>query len=321
MYYVDEIGNIGITYLSPMDAFMIYDDSVLRRERFFVRLYVDSNQVIHGSISDKVRIRWFVIKGKLIWEEEDKIHGFDGVPATEYVENEERMGIFEPVITMIDAYNKAISEKANDVDYFADAYLKVLGSKLDNDDVKHIRDDRIINFEGDIERLVVEFLQKPDGDTTQEHLIDRLEKLIFQISMVANISDENFGTSSGIAMKYKLQAMSNLGKTKERKFTSGMNRRYRLIFSNPVSGMKKDDWVKIHPHFTPNFPANVQEESEIARNLDGIVSQETQLGVLSIVDNVQDEIKKLDSEQEKIKADPVITQMFNTSGGGENAEK
>lgn len=36
MYYVDEIGNIGITYLSPMDAFMIYDDSVLRRERFFV---------------------------------------------------------------------------------------------------------------------------------------------------------------------------------------------------------------------------------------------------------------------------------------------
>jgi len=254
-------------------------------------------------------------------EEEDKIHGFDGVPATEYVENEERTGIFEPVLTMIDAYNKAISEKANDVDYFADAYLKVLGSKLDDDDVKHIRDDRIINFEGDIERLIVEFLQKPDGDTTQEHLINRLEKLIFQISMVANISDENFGTSSGIAMKYKLQAMSNLEKTKERKFTSGMNRRYRLIFSNPVSGMKKDDWVKIHPHFTPNFPANVQEESEIARNLEGIVSQETQLGVLSIVDNVQDEIKKLDSEQEKIKADPVITQMFNTSGGGENAEE
>ena len=39
------------------------------------------------------------------------------------------------------------------------------------------------------------------------------------------------------------------------------------------------------------------------------------------MDNVQDEIKKLDSEQEKIKADPVITQMFNTSGGGENAEE
>ena len=318
MYYVDENGNIGITYLSPLDAFMIYDDSVLERERYFVRLYYDSNQILHGSVSDETKVRWFTIKGKLLWDADEKIHGFDGVPASEYVENKERMGIFEPVLTMINAYNKAISEKANDVDYFADAYLKVLGSKLEEDDVAHIRDDRIINFDGETERLIVEFLQKPDGDTTQEHLIDRLEKLIFHISMVANISDENFGTSSGIAMKYKLQAMSNLEKTKERKFTSGMNRRYRLIFSNPVSGMKKDDWVKIHPHFTPNFPANLQEEAEIAKNLEGVVSQETQLGVLSIVDNVQDEIKKIDTDQNKVRADPVMKQMFG--GGGQDDE-
>lgn len=180
-----------------------------------------------------------------------------------------------------------------------------------------IRDNRIINFDGDTERMLVDFLQKPDGDTTQEHLIERLEKLIFQISMVANISDESFGTSSGIAMKYKLQGMSNLEKTKERKFTSGMNRRYRLIFSNPVSGMKKDDWVKIHPHFTPNFPANLQEEAEIAKNLEGVVSQETQLGVLSIVDNVQDEIDKMESEQEKLIVDPVVTKMFDGGSDGD----
>ena len=316
MYYVDEEGNICITYLSPLDAFIIYDDSVLQRERYFVRLYMDSKRVLHGSVSDDTQVRWFTIKGKIQWEEESRIHGFDGVPATEYVENEERMGIFEPVLTMIDAYNKAISEKANDVDYFADAYLKILGTLLDEEELKHIRDDRIINFEGDINGLVVEFLQKPEGDTTQEHLIDRLEKLIFQISMVANISDENFGTASGIAMKYKLQAMSNLEKTKERKFTSGVNRRYKLIFSNPVSGMKKDDWVKIHPHFTPNFPANLQEEAEIARNLEGMVSQETQLGVLSIVDNVQDEMEKIKSEQQEL-ADSALASLFQAPGSEE----
>ena len=87
MYYVDELGNIGITYLTPFDAFMIYDDSVLCRERYFVRLYIDSNDVLHGSVSDAEKVRWFTQKGKLIWEEEEKIHGFDGVPATEYVEN------------------------------------------------------------------------------------------------------------------------------------------------------------------------------------------------------------------------------------------
>nr|DAJ54079.1 MAG TPA: PORTAL PROTEIN [Caudoviricetes sp.] len=315
MYYVDPIGNVGITYLSPMDGFMIYDDSVLQRERYFVRLYIDDDQVLHGSLSDDENVRWFTIKGKLVWDEDEKKHGFEGVPATEYVENRERIGIFEPVLTMINAYNKAISEKANDVDYFADAYLKVLGAYLDKDDVKSIRDDRIINFDGEADKLNVDFLQKPDGDTTQEHLIDRLEKLIFHISMVANISDENFGTSSGIAMKYKLQAMHNLEKTKERKFTSGMNRRYRLIFSNPVSGMKNEDWVKLHYKFTPNIPANVLEETEIAGNLDGIVSQETQLGTLSIVDNVQAEIDKLEEEQKKNQDDAVMRGLFGGAAG------
>ena len=315
MYYVDPIGNVGITYLSPMDGFMIYDDSVLQRERYFVRLYIDDDQVLHGSVADDENVRWFTIKGKLVWDEDEKKHGFEGVPATEYVENRERIGIFEPVLTMINAYNKAIIAKANDVVYFADAYLKVLGAYLDKDDVKSIRDDRIINFDGEADKLNVDFLQKPDGDTTQEHLIDRLEKLIFHISMVANISDENFGTSSGIAMKYKLQAMHNLEKTKERKFTSGMNRRYRLIFSNPVSGMKNEDWVKLHYKFTPNIPANVLEETEIAGNLDGIVSQETQLGTLSIVDNVQAEIDKLEEEQKKNQDDAVMRGLFGGAAG------
>ena len=295
MYYVDDMGNIGITYVSPMESFMIYDDSVLERPRAFVRLYMDEDNVLHGSISDETYVRYFVQKGKLVWEDE-RVHGFDGVPATEYKENEEAIGIFEPVLTMINAYNKAISEKANDVDYFADAYLKILGTQLAENDLKSIRDDRIINFDGDVNGVTVDFLSKPNGDATQENLINRLERLIFQISMVANISDENFGTSSGIALKYKLLAMSNLAKTKERKFTSGMNRRYRLIFSNPVSGMKKDDWMKLHFRFTQNVPANLLDEAQIAAQLSGIVSEETQLSVLSIVDDVKAEIERKEAE-------------------------
>lgn len=300
MYYTDDEANICITYVSPMDAFMIYDDSVLERPRYFVRMYMDSDNVLRGSVSDDEKVRYFVLKGKIQFEDYEKEHGFAGVPATEYRENKEEIGIFEPVLTMIDAYNKAISEKANDVDCFADAYMKVLGAKLDEEGIKEIRSNRIINFSGNYDGngLVVDFLQKPNGDTTQENLIDRLEKLIFQISMVANISDENFGTSSGIALKYKLQAMSNLAKTKERKFTSGMNRRYKLIFSHPRSGMKSDDWVKLHYQFTPNFPANLLDESQIAGNLAGITSRKTQLKVLSVVDNVDEEMQRIEEEQD-----------------------
>ena len=309
MYYNDEDGNVGIIYLDPTEAFMIYDDSVLKRERYFVRLYRDEDNVLHGSVSDQEKVRWFTIKGKIVWNEQEQLHYFNGVPATEYRENKECQGIFEPVMSIINAFNKAISEKANDVDYFADAYLKIIGTLLDEDELKHIRSDRVINFDGDGESVIVDFLQKPNGDTTQENLLDRLQNLIFLIAMVANISDENFGTSSGIAMAYKLQGMSNLRKTKERKFTSGMNRRYKLIFSNPGNAMKKDDWVKLHYKFTPNVPANLLEESQIAQNLSGVVSQETQLGVLSVVDNPKAEIERIDKEEEKPK-DVVMQQMF-----------
>ncbi|WP_270396287.1 phage portal protein [Mediterraneibacter massiliensis] len=298
MYFVDDKGNIGITYVSPLEAFIIYDDSVLERPRYFVRTYIDSDNVLHGSVSDSEKVRYFVQRGQIIWEDE-KLHSFDGVPATEYCENEERMGIYEPALSMINAYNKAISEKANDVDSFADAYMKILGAKVEEESMKEIRANRIINFDGNLNgELEVDFLQKPNGDTTQENLINRLEKLIFQISMVANISDESFGASSGIALKYKLQAMSNLAKTKERKFSSGMNRRYMLIFSNPVSGMKKDDWIKLHYTFTQNYPANVLEESQIAGNLSGITSQETQLKILSVVNNVNEEVERIAKEKD-----------------------
>lgn len=317
MYYADEESNLCITYLSPMDAFMIYDESIVERPLYFVRLYEDYGGNERGSISNSEGVRHFFNSGEIKWTEDDwTAHFFDGIPATEYVENEERQGIFEPVLTMINAYNKAISEKANDVDYFADAYLKILGTLLESDDLEHIRDNRIINFDGDdAQKIIVEFMDKPNNDTAQENLLDRLERLIFHISMIANVSDENFGTSSGIALKYKLLSMINLAKTKERKFVSGMNRRYMLLFSHPLSKVPKESWVQLEYQFTPNLPNNILEEANIAAKIEGIVSHETQLKILSIVNNVQTELDKIAEENAEVQETTVEKSMF----GGEKA--
>lgn len=322
MYFTDEEAELCITYLSPIEAFMVFDDSILERPLYFVRRYTDRDGNEWGSISDKHGVRHFKISGALAWTDEDwQPHYFPGVPATEFIENEERQGIFEPVLSMVNAYNKAISEKANDVDYFADAYLKILGVKLEDEETAHIRDNRIINFEGeDAEKLIVEFMGKPESDTTQENLLERLERLIFQISMVANISDENFGAATGIALKYKLQAMSNLEKTKERKFTSGMNRRYRLLFGHPASKVHKDAWLQLHYRFTPNIPANLLEEAQIAAQMEGITSHETQLKVLSIVDDVQSELDKIEEENKAAEETVVDQMMFGANKGDKDTD-
>lgn len=329
MYYTDENGELCITYLSPIEAFMVYDDSIIERPMYFVRRYTDRNNNEYGSISDAETVRYFKVTGGLEWlkgengEIKEEQHYFKGVPATEFVENAERQGLFEPVMSMVNAYNKAISEKANDVDYFADAYLKVLGTTLDNEDIKFIKDNRVVNFNGDdSDKIVVEFMDKPNNDQSQENLLERMERLIFQIAMVANISDENFGAASGISLKYKLQAMSNLEKTKERKFTSGMNRRYKLLFGHPASKVSADAWVQLHYKFTPNIPANLLEEAQIAAQMEGITSHETQLNVLSAVDNVQKEIEKIEKENAAPKETIVDKLMFgNTQSNGDLIEQ
>ena len=310
MYYVDENSELCITYLKPTEAFMIFDESIIERPLYFVRHYKDWEGNEYGSISNSFGVRNFQISGGIKWLDEWKAHNFNSVPATEYVENAERQSIFEPVLSMVNAYNKAISEKANDVDYFADAYLKVLGAMLEEGDLAFIRDKRVLNFAGEnAEKIIAEFMDKPNNDGSQENLLNRLERLIFHIAMIANISDENFGAASGISLKYKLQAMSNLEKTKERKFTSGMNRRYKLLFSHPLSKVPADAWVTLHYHFTPNFPANLLEEAQIAAQMEGITSHETQLKVLSIVDNVQDELDKIEEENAP-KEETIVDRMM-----------
>ncbi len=325
MYYTDEEAELCITYFSPLEAFMIYDDSIRERRKYFVRRYTDKlTGTEYGSISDSENVRYFKYMGGIEWLDEWQTHYFAGVPAIEYIENAERQGIFEPILSIVNAYNKAISEKANDVDYFADAYLKIIGPKVDDEDTSHIRSTRVVNFETDLEnaeKIIVEFMGKPESDTAQENLLNRLERLAFQIAMVANISDENFGAASGISLKYKLLAMSNLAKTKQRKFTSGMNQRYKLLFSHPASKVPEDAYLQLDYQFTFNYPANLAEEAQIAAQLEGIVSKETQLKVLSAVENVEEEIEKLEEESETAAQKAVESFMFgNTPTNEENTE-
>ena len=75
--------------------------------------------------------------------------------------------------------------------------------------------------------------------------------------------------------------------------------------------------MKIHSTLTAttgNLTGRGRDREESGRRC----QQETQLGVLSIVDNAQDEIKKIDADQDKMRADPVMEQMFG--GGGQDDE-
>lgn len=226
------------------------------------------------------------------------------IPVVEYKMNEERIGLYEPITGLTEEYNHTISEKANDVDAFAEAYLAILGAEVDEDGVQRIRDDRVINIYGtdDAKDILVQFLTKPTADATQENLLQRLERLIYQISMVANISDENYGQStSGVALAYKTQAMSNLALGFDRKIEKSMRKRYKIFCSLNTNVSDKDAWMDIDIKMSRNLPKNRQEETQTARDAEGIVSKETQLSLLSYVPDPKEELDRIEKENEEQK--------------------
>ena len=297
LVFNDENSEIGITYMTPIDGFVVYDNTIQNKPLFACHYGLNDDDEEVGYFYTKDAVYQFATVSGAYTIVEETPNVFGDIPMIEYLENEERQSIFENVKTLINAFNKALSEKANDVEYYADAYLKVLGAEIDEKTLQTLRDTRIINVSGD-DTLTVEFMTKPSADGTQENLLERLQKLIFEISMVANISDENFGESSGISLRYKLQSMDNLAKSKERKFQSGMARRYRLISNYPTSKIGENEWVNIQYKFTRNVPANLAEEADIAQTLSGIVSEETQVSVLSIVQNAKEEVQRKNEEME-----------------------
>ncbi|MBQ5904397.1 MAG: phage portal protein, partial [Clostridia bacterium] len=97
---------------------------------------------------------------------------------------------------------------------------------------------------------------------------------------------------------------------------SGMKRRYKLLFGHPASKVSKDAWIQLNHQFTPNFPANLLEEAQIAAQLEGITSHETQLKVISVVDDIQGELDKIEEENKEPEMSPVERTMFGTAEEG-----
>lgn len=299
MAYEDENGDIGIAATDPEESFIIYDDGIRQRPLYFCRTYIDTDRKRHGSVSDgEGNIRYFDWAGSIEWTAEER-HGFDGVPAVELSTGIIRKGIFADVLNLIDAFNNVLSDKANDINAFADAYLKVLGADIDEKTLKWIRNNRVINLKGKgATDLVVEFLSRPSADGSQENLLNRLMELVFLISMVINLNDDDFSAASGQALKYRLQPMTNLAGKINRRLTKSIKQLYKLICSNPAGDLEADDWQKIDVKYTLNLPANLLDEAQTAGAMSGITSRRTQLQVMSVVSDVDAELEQIEKEND-----------------------
>ncbi|WP_230913643.1 phage portal protein [Agrilactobacillus fermenti] len=326
--YQDEDSNTQIAYSDPMHSFMIYDDTIQRRPLAFVRYGFNEDNELSGTIY--LADRSYTISADYNMVDQQP-NVFEAVPAVEFFENEERQGVLDNIVSLANALDKALSQKANQNEYFDNAYLLLAGLQLPTDDKGNpvfqlIENQMIYAPDADAANAKAEFLTKPDGDNMQEHLIDRLTDLIYQISMVPNLNDEAFsGNSSGVALQFKLLPMKNKAQNKERKFTQSLRNLFKVLFTpGKIVGSGQEAWQDLQFKFTRNMPVNVADEAQTASTLEGIVSKETQLSVLSIVDDPKAEMDKMAQEQ-KEKLDQAVQNSasaldFQKSSGQQDNE-
>lgn len=309
--YQNENAETGFTYLSPTKAFIIYDDTVERDPLAFVRYEYYDNE-------NEYQARGKIYYSNLVYDfnstnldENPSPNPYRMIPAVEFYENEERQGVFDPVRTLIDAYDKALSQKADQVEYFDNAYLAMMGIHLPTDKngnpILDIRKNRFLYLPNvdPQSNPDVKFIAKPDGDQMQENYLNRLDNLIYQISMIPNMKDQEFsGNASGVALEYKLLPMKNKSNGKERKFTKSLRALFRAVFSTGqvISQSGKDSWEDLQFQFTRNIPKDIAGSISAAKQAEGMISKRTQLSLLPFINDPNSELEQVNKEkQESIK--------------------
>ena len=325
MCYVDKDGMVRFKNINPKELILIYDNTIENELLYAIRYYDDKDifteqeyTVIEVYSREDIKTyRNILVQGDFVLIDEEP-HFFGLVPFAEYKNNSDEIGDFELVISLIDAYDKLISDSLNDFEYFCDAYLGLYGMTAEEEDIMMMKENRVLLMD---EGAKAEWITKNVNDTQMENLKTRLEKDIHKFSKCPNLSDENFvGNSSGVAMAYKNMGTENITSVKERKFKRGLQRRIELIAAITALKSSAFDWRAIEIVFTRNLPVNTAEIVDIASKLKGIVSNETIISQLPFVEDVQVELEKLAEEKE---ANPFYSEMnpiINDALGEENEE-
>ena len=304
LLYIDEEAKVRFKAVSAEEVVLIYDDSLDDNILYAIRYYSYYNPVkdLKGykvDVYDKDKVVHYKcdeLFSTLDFTSEEP-HPFKDVPVVEYKNNEEIIGDFEPVKSLIDAYDKMESEGLNDYEYFCDAYLALVNMMgTEAEDVMAMKENRVMLLPEDSD---AKFITKQTDVNAIEALKNRLVEDIHKFSKCPAMTDKEFASNaSGVAMKFKVMGMENLTAIKERKFKKGLQRRIELIFNILDLYGSKYDWRAIDITFTRNLPTNDLEIADLVNKLRGLVSNETLLNQLPFIEDVAGEIEKKEQEKE-----------------------
>lgn len=321
IYVKENETDLTVKNLSPMNTFMVYDDTIEQHELFAVYYYAKKDDTEQKSTSYVATILTANYKYiiNILGEDQPQAlterpepHYMREIPVTEYRNNKLGIGDFELQIPLIDAYNAIMSDRVNDKEQFVDSILAIYGALLsDEDDIINEHGGDGAGADKAMRKLKrLKLLELPDTGTKAEYLTHTfdesgveilrraIEQDIHKFSHVPCMTDESFGGNvSGVAMEFKLLGLENITKIKTRYYKKGIRKRIRIFSNWLILKGQNVDIAGIKPVFTRCMPKNLLEISQWVSNLWGKISKKTLLSQIPFVEDVEEEIKAVEKEE------------------------
>lgn len=312
--FINGDGELELKVVSPKNCFMVY--SMDLEEAPLAAVYYNQFLAPDGSGFTRVyevfteNSKWSFTTEKLAKANSTpSIHQFTEVPNAlrkfpvfELVANEERLGDFEAQISLVDAYNLAVSDSVNDIAYWNDAYLWLQGFDISEDGsaISNMKNDKVIVTD---ENGNVKFVTKDVNDKHIENIKDRAKEDIFSLSQTPDLASPSFTAASGVAMRARSQPLENKTAIKESKFKKLLQHRFELIceylkISKPTAGSSLSP-ENVEGVFVRNLPQSYSELADMALKMKDTMSDETILAQFPFVTNPANEVKKADSQRKK----------------------
>ena len=321
LVYQNEESKTKFMRLHPEDVILVYKNSSAKELQYGIRLYdidtEDTDTTTHyAEVYDSTGYDIFkCVEGGTATTAnrasggytfvERKPHIYGMIPITTWYNNEERMSDLERVETLVNDYDKVLSDVSNEFEAFRNAYLMLKNMVAGKDSLEKLKTEGILEV---MENGDAKFLTKQIQTDALENHLNRLKESIYTFSQVPNLSDESFaGNLSGVAIRFKLFGLETKCIIKEQKGKTAIRNLFRII-SAPVRVLTghNPDVLNLAIEFTRNVPNNITEIVDTVIKLEGKVDKETLLALLPFIDNPKEVLEKLtrDIEAEKKNSDP-----------------
>lgn len=238
---------------------------------------------------------WLDYKEQLPDVHNEMRHNMGEVPFIKFKNNYYETSDLSPVKGLIDAYDKVLSGYINDLEDIQQVFMTLKG--YEGEDLDEFREFlmkyKIIKLESDDEiqgDIDIKNIQIPYE--ARNSLLDLLRKRIFEDGQGIDPDPQNFGNSSGVALKHLYDNLELKSSQVEMYFRPAFEKLIRAICR--YHGFTP---AYINQTWTRNIPVDEEATVNMVRNLNGLLSERDLLALLPFVDDPDGAIERLNEER------------------------